>query len=283
MNTNTIVTYIAEIGIILTALFAAFVVYKFILNVLGQTEQKSKELVRNFDLNIQKKGEMNEQQLFLSKNGIMFHFGNYDLKPSQFMILRIFAGMLIALLIYLLSENPLSLIGFAVGFYGLGPFFKLTNKSENEAMMMDIYNTYANIKIQLVSGIYIGDCLEYTYKIVKNERYKDAMKELLLNFSDKTITSSEAIEIFRNRFNSKEIDKLCMMLSSFVEYGMSESYLQDIMFEVQELLEADEIKSRHDIESKTGMITFAFFVLVVALVAFGMAGSMGGVTSFLNF
>ena len=218
----------------------------------------------------------------MSKIGIMYRFGTYDMKPSQYLLLRLAIGILIALLGILLGGGVYSLVAIPIGYFATDFLFKYLNKQDNEAMMMDIYNTYANLKIQLVSGIYIGDCMEYTYKIVQNERYKEALKELLLNFSDKTITSSEAIEIFRNRFNSRNIDKLCAMLSSFVEYGISDSYLQDIMFEVQELLEADEIKSRHDIESKTGMITFAFFVLVVALVAFGMAGSMGGVGSFIT-
>lgn len=282
INWNRVLFYTGKIGVVVVAIFAAYIVFKAMIEALKKGEEVSKDMIHNFDVNIQKKGQMNEKQLYMSKIGIMYRFGTYDMKPSQYMLLRLAVGILIALLGILLGGGAYSLVAIPIGYFATDFLFKYLNKQDNEAMMMDIYNTYANLKIQLVSGIYIGDCMEYTYQIVQNERYKEALKELLLNFSDKTITSSEAIEIFRNRFNSRNIDKLCAMLSSFVEYGISDSYLQDIMFEVQELLEADEIKSRHDIESKTGMITFAFFVLVVALVAFGMAGSMGGVGSFIT-
>lgn len=281
INWDRVLFYTGKIGVVVTALFVAYVVFKAMIKALKKGEEVSKDMIHSFDVNIQKKGQMNEKQLYMSKVGIMYRFGTYDMKPSQYMLLRFAIGILIALIGILLGGGAYSLVAIPIGYFATDFLFKGLNKQDNEAMMMDIYNTYANLKIQLVSGIYIGDCMEYTYKIVQNERYKEALKELLLNFSDKTITSSEAIEIFRNRFNSRNIDKLCAMLSSFVEYGISDSYLQDIMFEVQELLEADEIKSRHDIETKTGMITFAFFVLVVILVAFGMAGSMGGVGSFI--
>ena len=283
MNTNEILTLVGRYGAYLTAAIAAFCVYRFALRALKKGEEKGRELIHNYDVNIQKKGQLSERQMYMSKVGIMYHFGKYDLKPSEYNMVRILVGGLVVAVIYLLSMNPLaSIVGLPIGYFGTDILFKILNKQDNEDMMMDIYNTYANLKIQMSSGIYIGDCLEYTYKIVKNERFKEAMKELLLNFSDKTITSEEAIEIFRNRFDYREIDKLCAMIEAFSKYGISETYLDEIMFTSKELLEADATKTQQNIESKVGFITFLFFVLVVALVAINMAGSFEGAEMFLG-
>lgn len=282
MNTSLIISCIAKVGIILTALFAAYIVYKFTIQALIKGRDTSQKLIKNIDKNIQKKGEMSKKQLFMSKTGIMYRFGKYDLKPSDYFLVRLLSGILVSAVLYLLAETfTVVVVGFPIGYLGINTFFKILNNRDNEEMTIDIYNTYANLKIQLSAGIYIGECLEYSYRITKNERYREALKELLLNFSDKTITSSEAIEIFRNRFDSREIDQLCAMISSFVEYGLSDSYLDGIMFEVQQLLESDAAKAQQNIESKTGFITFAFFVLIVILVAVNMVSSLDGVTGVL--
>lgn len=281
MDINLIITMVAKAGVFITAIFAAYIVYKFTIKALTKGRDTGKKLIKNIDKNIQKKGEMSKKQLFLSKTGIMYRFGKYDMKPSDYFLIKMLSGILVSAILYLLTESFLVIfVGIPLGYVGIGLFFKLLNNRDNEEMTIDIYNTYANLKIQLSAGIYIGECLEYSYKITKNERYREALKELLLNFSDKTMTSSEAVDIFRNRFDSREIDQLCAMISSFIEYGLSDTYLDGIMFEVQQLLESDAAKSQQNIESKTGFITFAYFVLVVALVAINMISSLDGVGGF---
>lgn len=281
MDINLIMTMVAKAGVFITAIFAAYIVYKFTIKALTKGRDTGKKLIKNIDKNIQKKGEMSKKQLFLSKTGIMYRFGKYDMKPSDYFLIRILSGILVSAVLYLLTESLLVIfVGVPLGYLGINLFFRLLNNRDNEEMTIDIYNTYANLKIQLSAGIYIGECLEYSYKITKNERYREALKELLLNFSDKTMTSSEAVEIFRNRFDSREIDQLCAMISSFIEYGLSDAYLDGIMFEVQQLLESDAAKSQQNIESKTGFITFAYFVLVVVLVAINMVSSLDGVGGF---
>lgn len=282
MDINTIMHYVSRVGVVLTAAFAAFISYKAAVRALDKGKKKTGELIHAFDMQQMKTGAMSAKQMFMSRYGIMYRMGNYNLLPSQYATIRIACGLVASFLGLSLFASPLAIALFPVGYIGIELFFKALNKQDNENMTMDIYNTYANMKIQLSSGVYIGECLEYTYKIVKNERYKEAMKELLLNFSDKTMTSSEAIRLFKNRFECKEIEKLCSMMTTFVEQGISESYMQDIMYEVESLLEADAMKSQHAIESKTGAITFAFFVLVVAMVAFGMVSSFEGIDMFLG-
>lgn len=280
MDWNVVMHYVSKAGMVLTALFAAVLSYKAAVDALGKGKRRGKELIHEFDVKQLKSGAMGEKQSFCSRYGIMYRMRNYHLLPSQYMILRASVGMMAALLALYATRSAASLLAFFAGYFAVELFFKLMNRRDNEDMTMDIYNTYANMKIQLSSGVYIGDCLEYTYKIVKNARYKEALKELLLNFSDKTMTSAGAIAVFKGRFACGEIGKLCSMMTSFVEYGISDSYMQDIMYEVESLLEADAMKSQHAIEQRTGAIIFAFFVLVVGMVVIGMMGSFDGAEMF---
>jgi len=276
MTTGLVIRIAITLVMLAFSISAALLVYR----LLNNAKNKAKESISGIDERYKKKGEMGREKKKLSRLGIMYRFHDYDMTPSKYEVFRIFVGVATVLILLLADVSWMSVVGFPIGYFFTDFFFKRVNASDNEAMSMDIYNTYANLKIQLSSGVYLGDCLEYTYKIVQNERYKEALKEFVLNFSDKTLTSTEAIEIFRNRFQSKEIDKLCSMMSMFVQYGISEHYIQDIMTEIQSILTADSLRAENAIENKTGFVTFGFFSLVIVLTVIAMLQTFNGVSLF---
>ena len=265
-----------KIAMILVALFMSFMLFRAVMKFLRKTEEAGKDAIKNIDRNHIKKGDMSASKLRLSKLGICYRLGDYNLNPSKYVILRSVAAILVMLVLILLGAKAFSVLGLPVGYIGVDFLFKALNKRDNDKLSLDICNTYSNLKIQLSSGIYLGDCLDYTYGIAQNKRYKEALKELVLNFSDKTKTSSEAIEIFKNRFSCREIDKLCSMLNGFAQYGISENYLKDMVREIQSLLAADASKTQHSIESKTGVITFGFFAIIIGIVAISMISGLNG-------
>ena len=154
------------------------------------------------------------------------------------------------------------------------------NNQDNKDIIMDLYNTYANLKIQMDAGVYIVDSIEYSYKNATHPRYKEALGELILNFSDKTIPMTDAIEIFKHRFNSKEINKLSALLHSCLIYNASKAYTKDIMNEIQSIILASTLSSEHDIETKADMIKFALFAILILIVVFSVASGFGDMTSF---
>lgn len=225
-------------------------------------------------------GTMDYRKQQLSRRGIMYRTKNYDLTPAYYMILRIGVGLLIGALAFALFFNPAALIiGFLLGFAGVPVYFKYEDNKDNEEMLMDIYNTYSNLKIQMAAGIYIRQCLEYTYDMVTNKRYKEALYELVSNFSDKTVSSTDAVMIFKNRFHSQEIDKLAALIGSFMQYGMNANHADDIMTEIQGIIQAETMKAEHDIETKTGLINFAFFGIIIAMTVYSVFSSfsLGGI------
>ena len=278
MNLN--IGFFINIAIYLVMIAFSVSTFLLVFRFLKNTMHSGEKMISSLDKRYKQKGEMGKEKKKLSKYGIMYRFGNYNLIPAKYETFRIFIGIVVVFVLMLFDIGLLSILGFPVGYFGIDFILKRMNNSDNEAMAMDIYNTYANLKIQLSSGVFLGDCLEYTYKIVQNKRYKEALGEFVLNFADKTLTSVEAIEIFRNRFQSKEIDKLCSMMEMFVQYGISENYIQDIMTEIQSILTADSMRAEHLVEQKTGFVTFGFFLLVIALTVVAMLQTMQGVQLF---
>ncbi len=277
MNVINLIT-----NILIVVIFVLVVVFSYkILNIIWG---KRDEIILNINRSISKNTSMTYKEMRLSKMGIMYRMKNYNLTPADYIIFRIAIGIAGAVLFFIVGSaflfRPFYLIpiGFLAGYFGVMGYMTYENKVDNEEMVMDIYNTYANIKIQMSAGIYIREVLEYTYKMVQNERYKQALAELILNFSDKTISSSQAVLLFKNRFSSIEIDKLSAMLESFMQYGINQDHADDIMAEIQGLIQAETIKTEHDIETMAASTNFAFFAGIIAMVVFVVFSSfsMGG-------
>ena len=269
-----------KIGIYAVALIFSAGVFLFVYRLLKKAEVGTQKAIGIIDENYKKAGELTDQKIKLSRSGIMYRFGDYNLNPSKYVALRLMVGIIVMAIMFVGGLGTFSLLGVIAGYIGTDLFFKFLNRRDNRDMEKDIYNTYANMKIQLSSGIYIADCLEYTFNTSKNKRYKEALSELILNMSDKTMTSYEAVQIFKNRFDSKQIKKLCSMLNTFVQYGISEVYIADIMTELQAVLTADTLRAEHDVETKTTFVTFILFTLIVIWVAIVMVQSFSGMDMF---
>lgn len=268
-----IAIYIAMAG----ALFSFFMVtWKTFNSLYGNRTKVFNKINEAYS----KSGTMDYKKLQLSRLGVMYRLKNYDLTPAYYVVLRIGVGLLFGIVGYLISTKLIFiLVGIIVGYIAVPFYFKYEDKKDNEEMLMDIYNTYSNIKIQMTAGIYIRECLEYTYDMVTNKRYKEALAELILNFSDKTVSSVDAVNIFKNRFHSQEIDKLSALLGSFMQYGLNANHTDDIMMEIQGIIQAETMKTEHDIEMKAESTNFAFFAVIIAMVVYVVFSSfsVGGV------
>ena len=55
INWNRVLFYTGKIGVVVVAIFAAYVVFKAMVEVLKKGEEVSKDMIHNFDVNIQKK------------------------------------------------------------------------------------------------------------------------------------------------------------------------------------------------------------------------------------
>lgn len=216
-------------------------------------------------------GRMGQLREDMSKYGVMYKFHNYHMSPGMYILFRVGVGLALSFLAYIAGiQNALFLLGFPIGYYGIPQLFKIMNKEDNQKIFVDIYNTYANLSIQMQAGLYITKALEYSYHTAKNPRFKEAMAELVLNIADKTLTMEESINIFNSRFCSDEIDKMCVMMKNLMRYGNNESYTKDLLKEVEAIIAADSLRSEDKLNSKANMVAFAFFAIVIAITGFSI-------------
>ena len=243
-----------------------------LLKISGKTQLLQDKIIKTTDQLYKNRGLWTLQKNRLSQLGIMYRLHNYQMKPSYYIILRVSIGLITTGLAYLLVNkiNLLMPLFFVIGYLITDLYFKRQNEQDNNDMIIDLYNTYANLKTQLSVGIYLGESLSYSHKIASCKRYKEALGELILNMADKTITLVEAIDIFRNRFDNKEITKLCALMQNYTQYGVNDSYAADIMTEINALIEAQNLKAEHDIISKTDLVRFIFFAIIICVAMFAV-------------
>lgn len=230
---------------------------------------------------IKSRNSLDNARRQLSKDGILYRLGDYNASPAKWVMIRILAGIVTGFIGFGLSNQIfVGAVCFPIGYFGLPMAYKHKGKSDMDDMMMDIYNTYSTLNIQLSSGLSVIDAMEYSYRMAQHKRYKEALAELVINMSDRTLTMSESIAIFKDRFDSTEINKMCAMIDNFSTYGVTEEYTKDIMEQINSLIMAATMKAEHDIESKAGLINFAFFAVIIFIVMFSVSRTFSGVNMF---
>lgn len=274
---NTII----KIATIISMLFCCFIFFILLQKIGKKSADVGDVAKKSIDNLIKSQGVMSAYKIKMSKMGIMFRAKDYNLNPSWYVLVRATFGVILATLTWALFENILITLGGLIGGYFLvAIYFKKKNAEDNKEIKFDLYNAYVNLKIQLEAGVYIVNSLEYTHKTAKNKRFKEALGELIINFSDKTVSMSEAIEVFKNRFSSKDIDKFCALLHSCTLYGTQENYLKDIMNEIKSIAFANAKEIEDDVENKAGFITFGFFTIMIFIVAYSIFNNFSDIANF---
>lgn len=241
------------------------VAYSFFKKTFGGDVEK--ELTREISKKFLSEGRGAQMRLEMSKYGVLYHMENYNLSPGWYLAFRAIIGLaLFAGFVIFDVQSPLIILAIPAGYFGTPIVFKLINSSDNKEMLIDIFNTYANINIQLKVGQFVANALEYSYHTAKSKRYREAMGELVLNMADKSMTMEDSIKVFQNRFASNEIDKMCSMLRTLLRYGSNEEFTQDLLDEIKEIIQADALQAQSDIESKASMVSFGFFGVVIMIV-----------------
>lgn len=265
----------------LLLMIICIIVFRTSYSLVSRTKTLGEKTTKSIDRKYKASGEMNQFRLKMSKLGVMYSLQNYELTPSWYIMMRLAIGMISGLVLYALLKNAsLSLIMVPIGYIAVELYYRRQNAVNNKNMMMDIYQTYASLNIQSSANIYMVNSIQYIYKIVKNKRYKEALEELIINFSDKTVSMSDSINIFKNRFSSREIDKLCALMNNIMQYGISESYTKDIMGEINSIILSTTLEVEHDIDNKVELITFLFFTVIIFIVVYIVYKSFAGINLF---
>ena len=281
METREILYIIIKVSKYLV--IAAICILGFITayNGLHELVNKGKTARQSLEKELKRRGIAHKYKMRMSQLGIMYRMKDNNLSPVWYVTVRTAFGVLLTIMAFIAEAPfPFPLLGIPIGYVLLDLIFKHINENDNKAFLVDIFNTYSNLNIQLKNGLYISNALEYSYRGARNERYKQALEEMILNLSDKTVSMAETIDIFHSRFLSPEIDNLCSMLNNLLQYGIDDAYAKNMLSEIQTIMLGSAQEAEHDIETKTGMITMAFFIVIVFLIVITIWSGISNINFF---
>lgn len=278
MNINIFI----KIFIYLVIAGISFLFYQAATRFFSGFSSAGDQIEKAIDRRLKNKQNFTPRRMYLSQQGIMYRLKDYNLSPAKYIILRVFVGVMLAFFVFVFLGDNITFIVLAgvAGYYICDVFFRKQNQKDNKEILDDIFNIYLTLKIQLSSNIYIINSLLSAREIIKSQRLKEAVDELIANLSDKTMQYTTSVQQFKYRFNSEEINNLCAFLLSYMSYGVSEKYLRDVMSEINEIATESSMQQESAINTKVSLITFAYFASILAIVIYCAISSFGSIGIF---
>ena len=245
-------------------------IFCYLMNLFKPKNKKKEGLSktnRNKNLNNDKK--YNEKLIKLSKTGICYLLGNYELNPAVYaFIYRPLCGIFCIVLFCILSRsfNIISAgVMFLIGYLGFHFVLIYIGKRAEKQIEWDIYRALINIDLRLSTGEYLEDCLHATLSGIMHPRFKEAWEELLKNINDKSKTMSESIQILETRFSSERMSAFCKIIENFLTYGASDGLFEDMNKELNGMVEDSSNRTvkdiKHRYEFSSGYLAIAFIIL----------------------
>lgn len=155
----------------------------------------------------------------------------------------------------------------------------LSNAADNDAMLTDIESIYDVMRIQARAGVFIQDSLMDCYMTSKNARLKSALLELCNGISANN-TLEEEVEIFRQKFNNRHIDVLCLILSQAQSTGKTVQILDDMSEQIRQVRHMVAIKAKGRLERKIEVLELLIFIGILAIGIYSMGNEIIAMMSF---
>lgn len=219
---------------------------------------------------------------YLTSHGGYYMFKKLD--PSSFIIIKFIIALvffIMCLLFMTQSTNTTtfvaccaSLILGIAGFFAFDLLINVSNDSDNEEMIDDIYTIFNVLKIQSKAGVYLSESLNECYLSVKNKRLKEALLEMINKISLKNDMNT-AIDEFNEKFENSYIDNLCVTLKQAQTSGQSIKLLNDLSKQIEDMQIALNIRERNKMDTRVQILEVAVFVCLIAIVLVTLFFSLG--------
>ncbi|WP_302640439.1 hypothetical protein [uncultured Clostridium sp.] len=216
---------------------------------------------------------------YLQKMGVNDMFEG-KVTPSSFMLVKIFMGLILAL-IGIKEQILLLTIGLALlGFFLPDIFINLSNNEDNDKILVDLKRVYDTLRIQTKAGVFLTSSIAECYLVAENKRLKKALLEL----NNKIIAKNDiesAIEDFNSKFKNPYIDTFCIVIKQSLESGKTVQILEDLSAQIKDIQQAISIREAERVKYKLEGLQFLVYVGVIAIVAYGIFTEL--ITSLMNF
>lgn len=216
---------------------------------------------------------------YLQKMGVNDMFEG-KVTPASFMLVKIFMGLILAL-IGIKEQILLLTIGLAIlGFFLPDIFINLSNNEDNDKILVDLKRVYDTLRIQTKAGVFLTSSIAECYLVTENKRLKKALLEL----NNKIIAKNDienAIEDFNSKFKNPYIDTFCIVIKQSLESGKTVQILEDLSAQIKDIQQAISIREAERVKYKLEGLQFLVYVGVIAIVAYGIFTEL--ITSLMNF
>ncbi len=199
---------------------------------------------------------------FLSNQGVDYMFQK-KIKYKEWLIIK---GLFSVLGLGLgLGEG----LGWAIIFAYLGWCFptilvRISNRSDNYAMLEDIKEIYDTLRIQTKAGVYLTHSLGECYLGVRHPRLKAALLDLSNGMLAKTDLNIE-LDLFSKKFQNSYVHTLCIIIKQSMESGQMLQSLGDISEQLADMQHTLAIREREALERKIQILELLFFVGVLGI------------------
>lgn len=212
---------------------------------------------RNYFFNYQKIDE------YLKANGATFHYGKWIEPIKYYALCLVLAVVLFS--IGIKYHWLMAILGGVVGYQLTAILLYLMNKSDNQAMLLQIQTVYNTMIVQIKAGVYVTDSLSECYSSLPPGRLRSALEEVA---GELFMSSSfdTAICNFNSKFNNSYIDSLCIILLQGKETGKTVELLNDMTEQLSDLYRSILAKKKQSLSltllfCMLGLL-FAFFIFI---------------------
>lgn len=204
--------------------------------------------------------------VYIIRNGVSYMFP--WINAYIFLSFKIIMGLVLAAVSAV--KMPVLILPFGVfGFYIPNIIAGISNNSDNDSMLTDIESIYDIMRIQARAGVFIQDSLMDCYMSTKNARLKSALLELC-NGIGANSTLEEEVELFRQKFNNRHIDVLCIILSQAQTTGKTVQILSDMSEQIRQVRHTVSLRAEGRLERKIEVLELLIFVGILAIGVYSM-------------
>lgn len=217
-------------------------------------------------------------ELFLLSSGADYMFGG-KVDAFSYLMIRMGCGVLAGLVAasFMIWLLPVGLLG---GYFLPNVLLNISNRQDNDNMMIDIKNMYDTLRVETKAGVYITVSLPDCYMAVKNARLKAALMQLdtdIIAYSD----IDTAVDNFSLKFNNKYLDNFCVIVKQSQVSGRTVRLLDDISNQLVDMQHAINIKEKEKLQRKLAFIQVLYYAGVLAVILYvfvnTLANELGGV------
>lgn len=204
---------------------------------------------------------------YLKAKGCEYLLGFVPSTMGYVLFCGISAALLVSFVVIFGGSMPLTLLSFVGGLFFPHLVLRLSDASDNDAMLRDLQKLFEMLKIEIHAGVFVVDALEECSHYITHKRLKQGVEELLSEiYACKDV--KEVLDDFGEKFDNPHIDALVIILKQSLESGSMVNQLEAAFEQVKDVERAIHIKLEHRCERKVALIQVFFMLGILAIAIF---------------